>query len=77
MTPHESVFDDGNVELSRFGGLRLRTQLTVDSGPVCLRHVAMPIDGHDNQFMMMFWEHFDGDPRRLELFYFLPPELLR
>ena len=37
---------------------------------------ALPVYGSPNRFVMMFWEYLDGDPRRLETTYALPPDLL-
>ena len=39
-------------------------------------HVALMVYGAFDRFTMMGWEYLDGDPRRLERFYALPPELL-
>lgn len=38
--------------------------------------IALPLYGNSDRFVMMFWEHLDGDPRRLAAAYFLPPEYL-
>ena len=37
---------------------------------------ALPVYGGSNRFVMMFWEYLDGDRRRLEENYALPPHLL-
>lgn len=38
--------------------------------------LALPIYGGGDRFTMMFWQYLDGDPKRLETQYFLPPNLL-
>ena len=40
-------------------------------------HVALPVYGGNDRFSVMFWEYLDGDPSRLKVQYFLPPEYLR
>jgi len=37
---------------------------------------GLPVYGSPNRFVMMFWEYLDGDRRRLETTYTLPPHLL-
>ena len=37
---------------------------------------ALPVYGGTDRFVMMAWEYLDGDKRRLEMSYVLPPELL-
>ena len=39
-------------------------------------HIALPVYGGNGRFATMFWEHLEGDSKRLETFYFLPPEYL-
>ena len=39
-------------------------------------HAALAVYGGPNRFVMMFWEYLDGDKRRLETAYALPPEML-
>jgi len=46
-------------------------------GQLAYAHLALPVYGLNHRFVMMFWEFMDGDPRRLELAYFLPPEFLQ
>ena len=39
-------------------------------------YIGLPVYGGNDRFVMMAWEYIDGDPRRLEISYALPPELL-
>ena len=48
-----------------------------DKPPFVYAHVALPVYGGTDRFTMMMWEYLDGDRRRLEIFYALPPEMLR
>ena len=57
-------FTDGHAET--FGGDALFTYA----------HVALSVYGGTDRFVMMAWEYLEGDQRRLERFYFLPPDLL-
>ena len=39
-------------------------------------HVALPVYSGPNKFAMVAWEYLDGDKRRLEKYYALPPGYL-
>ena len=47
-----------------------------DDAAFAYSQFAVPVYGRHDQFVMMFWEYLDGDPRRLTTTYWLPPELL-
>jgi len=38
--------------------------------------IGLPVYGGSDHFVMLAWEYLDGDKRRLETSYYLPPELL-
>ncbi len=48
-----------------------------DNAGFAYAHLALPTYGSNDRFVRFFWEYLDGDPRGLEKFYNLPPELLR
>lgn len=47
-----------------------------DKAPFIYAHTALPVYGGRDRFTMMMWDYLDGDPRRLETIYALPPDML-
>ena len=51
-------------------------ETNADAALFAYSQVALAIYGNSDAFSMMFWEYLDGDPMRLTVHYFLPPEFL-